>query len=157
VHDPRMVSPTAMLLHIVALLTLPCCSPALAAEPVPAVPKGTPYSVARRLLITMGYQPDLCPRCASGARQSAPRSAGPMRRRNAAQVAHGPPAPSCGVAESRWLRSGRPARMSSLWTGCGAGQRADSKMTGYLVLIGDTFFGVQADSVAATERRVPAG
>jgi hypothetical protein len=68
VHDPRMVSPTAMLLHIIALLPLPCCSPALAAEPVPAVPKGTPYSVARRLLITMGYQPEPVPamrqRCA---------------------------------------------------------------------------------------------
>ena len=57
-----------MLLHIVALLALLCGSPALAAEPVPAVPKGTPYSVARRLLITMGCQPEPVPwmrqRCA---------------------------------------------------------------------------------------------
>jgi hypothetical protein len=43
-----------MLLHIVALLTLPCCS-------------RTPYSVARRLLITMGKPepvPAMRQRCA---------------------------------------------------------------------------------------------
>jgi hypothetical protein len=52
-----MVTAVGMMLRVGAV-ALVCCLPVLAAEPLPALPKGTPYSVARRVLITMGYRPE---------------------------------------------------------------------------------------------------